>query len=57
MEARIDIITLAVADLERALEFYRDGLELDSGGVIGTEWAGDDVEPPGRSRCSSYRAD
>jgi catechol 2,3-dioxygenase-like lactoylglutathione lyase family enzyme len=47
MEARIDIITLAVADLERALDFYRDGLGLESRGVIGTEFAGDDVEPAG----------
>jgi catechol 2,3-dioxygenase-like lactoylglutathione lyase family enzyme len=47
MEARIDIITLAVADLERALAFYRDGLGLESSGVIGTEFAGDDVEPDG----------
>ena len=47
MGARIDIITLAVADLERALEFYRDGLGLESRGIIGTEWAGDDVEPAG----------
>ena len=47
MEARIDIITLAVADLERPLDFYRDGLGLESRGVIGTEWAGDDVEPAG----------
>ena len=47
MQARIDIITLAVADLERALDFYRDGLGLQSRGVIGTEFAGDDVEPAG----------
>lgn len=47
MEARIDIITLAVADLERALCFYRDGLGLESRGVVGTEFAGDDVEPAG----------
>jgi catechol 2,3-dioxygenase-like lactoylglutathione lyase family enzyme len=47
MEARIDIITLAVADLERALDFYRDGLGWESRGVIGTEFAGDDIEPDG----------
>jgi catechol 2,3-dioxygenase-like lactoylglutathione lyase family enzyme len=47
MEARIDIITLAAADLERALGFYRDGLGLESRGVLGTEFAGDDVEPAG----------
>ena len=37
MEPRLDVITLAVADLERALAFYR-GLGLESTGVIGTEW-------------------
>jgi uncharacterized protein len=47
MQPRIDIITLAVADLERALDFYRDGLGLESRGVIGTEWVGDDVHPAG----------
>ena len=47
MEPRIDVITLAVADLERALAFYRDGLGLESSGVIGTEFVGDEVEPDG----------
>jgi uncharacterized protein len=47
MEARIDIITLAVGDLERAHDFYRDGLGLESRGIIGTEFVGDDVNPDG----------
>ena len=47
MEARIDVITLAVADLDRALAFYRDGLGLDSRGVIATEFEGDEVTPAG----------
>jgi catechol 2,3-dioxygenase-like lactoylglutathione lyase family enzyme len=47
MQARIDVITLAVADLEQALGFYRDGLGLESRGVIGTEFVGDEVEPDG----------
>ena len=38
MESRVDVITLAVEDLERALRFYRDGLGFESKGVIGTEW-------------------
>jgi catechol 2,3-dioxygenase-like lactoylglutathione lyase family enzyme len=38
VEPRIDVITLAVDDLERALRFYRDGLGLTSGRVVGTEW-------------------
>jgi uncharacterized protein len=46
MEPRIDVITLAVRDLERALEFYR-ALGLDSPGVIGTEFLGDDTTPAG----------
>jgi uncharacterized protein len=47
MEARIHIITLAVADLERALTFYRDGLGLKSRGIVGTEFVGDDINPDG----------
>jgi hypothetical protein len=37
MESRLDVITLAVADLERGLSFYRS-LGLESKGIIGTEW-------------------
>lgn len=47
MESRIHVITLAVSDLARALEFYRDGLGLDTPGVIGTEFTGDEVNPAG----------
>ena len=47
MESRIHVLTLAVADLERALVFYREGLGLDSPGVIGTEFVGDDDSPSG----------
>jgi catechol 2,3-dioxygenase-like lactoylglutathione lyase family enzyme len=47
MEARIDVITLAVADLDRALAFYREGLGLHTQGVIGTEFVGDDRTPAG----------
>ena len=47
MEARIDVITLAVGDLERAHDFYRDGLGLESRGIVGTEFVGDDVNPAG----------
>jgi catechol 2,3-dioxygenase-like lactoylglutathione lyase family enzyme len=43
----IDIVTLAVADLERALAFYRDALGLESRGVVGEEFGGDDVTPAG----------
>jgi uncharacterized protein len=47
MEPRVHVITLAVEDLERSLRFYRDGLGLESPGVIGTEFPGDDVHPAG----------
>jgi catechol 2,3-dioxygenase-like lactoylglutathione lyase family enzyme len=47
MEPRVHVITLAVSDLERALEFYRDGLGLESPGVVGTEFAGDETNPSG----------
>ena len=38
MEPRVHTITLAVEDLDRALTFYRDGLGLESDGVIGNEF-------------------
>jgi catechol 2,3-dioxygenase-like lactoylglutathione lyase family enzyme len=38
VEPRVDVITLAVEDLERALRFYRDGLGFESRGIIGTQW-------------------
>jgi uncharacterized protein len=47
MEPRIHVVTLAVADLERAVAFYRDGLGLETDGVVGTEFVGSDVEPAG----------
>ena len=47
MDGRIDVITLAVADLDRALVFYRDGLGLRSQGIIGTEFTGDADSPAG----------
>jgi uncharacterized protein len=47
MQPRIHVITLAVDDLDRAVEFYRDGLGLQTPGVIGTEFAGDDTNPAG----------
>jgi len=48
MEPRIHVITLAVSDLEQALDFYRT-LGLESSGVIGTEFTGDDITPSGRA--------
>jgi catechol 2,3-dioxygenase-like lactoylglutathione lyase family enzyme len=47
MKPQIDVITLAVEDLDRALTFYRDGLGLETRGVVGTQYEGDDVTPAG----------
>jgi len=47
MEPHIDVITLAVSDLERSLLFYRDGLGLDSGELVGTDYPGDELTPAG----------
>lgn len=38
MKPRISVITLGVDDLERALRFYRDGLGLQTEGIIGGEF-------------------
>jgi catechol 2,3-dioxygenase-like lactoylglutathione lyase family enzyme len=38
MEPHIDVITLAVGDLDRSLAFYRDGLGLKTTGVVATEF-------------------
>lgn len=47
MKPRISVITLAVDDLERALRFYRDGVGLQSSGIVGTEFEGDDEHAAG----------
>jgi uncharacterized protein len=47
MQPRIHVITLAVADLDRALAFYRDGLGFPTDGLIGTEFTGDETHPDG----------
>lgn len=38
MKPRISVITLGVADLERSLAFYRDGLGLPTTGIVGREF-------------------
>lgn len=38
MKARISIVTLGVADLDRSLAFYRDGLGLPTDGIVGREF-------------------
>lgn len=47
MEPQVHVITLAVENLERALEFYRDGLGLQTRGIVGTEFSGDEANPAG----------
>jgi len=38
MKPRITLITLGVEDLERSLRFYRDGLGLETEGIVGTQF-------------------
>ncbi|HEX2281344.1 MAG TPA: VOC family protein [Thermomicrobiales bacterium] len=38
MKPFIKVITLGVEDLERSLLFYRDGMGLETEGIIGTEF-------------------
>ena len=38
MKPRISMVTLGVADLDRSLVFYRDGLGLPTEGIIGREF-------------------
>jgi len=37
MKPRITVITVGVDDLERAVTFYRDGLGLQTDGIMGSE--------------------
>jgi catechol 2,3-dioxygenase-like lactoylglutathione lyase family enzyme len=38
MKPRLSVLTLCVDDLERSLRFYRDGLGLQTPGIIGQEF-------------------
>jgi catechol 2,3-dioxygenase-like lactoylglutathione lyase family enzyme len=38
MKPRISVLTIGVDDLDAAVRFYRDGLGLQTDGVIGTEF-------------------
>jgi catechol 2,3-dioxygenase-like lactoylglutathione lyase family enzyme len=38
MKPRITLLTLGVADLDRAVAFYRDGLGLATQGIVGREF-------------------
>lgn len=38
MKPRITLITLGVDDLEKSVSFYRDGLGLQTDGIVGTQF-------------------
>ncbi len=38
MKPRISVITLGVDDMEKSLHFYRDGLGLQTDGIVGQEF-------------------
>jgi hypothetical protein len=54
MQPHIDVITLAVSDLERTLAFYRK-LGFESPGIIGTEFKGDETHPGGAAAMFQLR--
>jgi catechol 2,3-dioxygenase-like lactoylglutathione lyase family enzyme len=47
MKPQINIITLAVSDLEKSLKFYRDGLGLETKGIVGSEYEGSENQAAG----------
>lgn len=55
MKPRFTALTIGVDDLERSLAFYRDGLGLQTSGVIGTEFKGDETHPSGKAVMSELR--
>jgi uncharacterized protein len=55
VEPHIDVLTLGVGDLERALVFYR-ALGLESPGVIGTQFEGDETTPAGAAAMFELRS-
>ena len=54
MQPRIHVLTLGVSDLERSLRFYR-ALGLESTGVIGTEFSGDETSASGAAAMFDLR--
>ncbi len=50
MKPRITLLTIGVDDLERSLAFYRDGLRLQSPGIVGREFEHGAVDVLGRVR-------
>jgi uncharacterized protein len=56
MNPRIHVITLLVGDVDRALAFYRR-LGLESDGVIGTEFPGDETTAGGAAAMFRLKGD
>ena len=54
MKPRVNVITLAVTDLDRALRFYRNGLGLQSEGIIATQFHATSAAGQGLWRCSTW---
>ncbi|GGC86753.1 glyoxalase [Tersicoccus solisilvae] len=49
MKRGLHVVTLAVADLQRAVTFYRDGLGLATEGIIGSEYPPTPQTPGGET--------
>ena len=47
MEPHIDVITIAVGDLDKSLAFYRDGLGLETRGVVATDLVDEETDAAG----------
>jgi uncharacterized protein len=53
MKPHLNVVTLAVDDLDRSLAFYRDGLGLATDGIVGEEFVGSADLPSGRAAMFS----
>jgi catechol 2,3-dioxygenase-like lactoylglutathione lyase family enzyme len=47
MEPHVEVITLAVDDLDRSLAFYRDRLGLETTGVVATQFVDEETKAAG----------
>jgi len=47
MNPKLDVITLAVNDLDKSLAFYRDALGFSTKGIVGTQFKGTQTQPAG----------
>jgi catechol 2,3-dioxygenase-like lactoylglutathione lyase family enzyme len=53
MRPHLNVVTLAVDNLDRSLAFYRDGLGLATEGIVGEEFVGSADLPSGRAAMFS----